>query len=245
VHIIVKESISLSLLRDGGVQSMELKGDMNLQVSDPAKAHIKINLAPTSTDFGGAGLQFKQHPNVAKFAPGQPRVVALKDSSKAFPVGQSLAVLKWRYAGTDESNVPLSINCWPSPSNDGTCEVSIEYELENESITLYDVVISIPLPDGSYPTVTAHSGNWSLDPSSHSLAWSIPVISPDDDSKSGSLIFNVGGVDVGAFFPVEVSFIGQGSLAGIAVASIAKTNDGDTPDYSVDSFVTTDEYLVV
>jgi hypothetical protein len=38
------------------------------------------------------------------------------------------------------------VNCWPSPSNDGTCEVSIEYELENENVTLYDVVISIPLP---------------------------------------------------------------------------------------------------
>ena len=87
---------------------MEVKGDMNLQVTDPANAHLKINLAPPSTDFGGSGLQFKQHPNVAKFTPGQPRVVALKDSSRAFPVGQSLAVLKWRYAGTDESNVPLS-----------------------------------------------------------------------------------------------------------------------------------------
>ncbi|PPQ66344.1 hypothetical protein CVT24_007181 [Panaeolus cyanescens] len=245
VHIIIKETISLQLLRDGGVQSMELKGDMNLQVSDPANAHIKINLASTSVDFGGAGLQFKQHPNVAKFVPGQPRIVALKDSSKAFPVGQSLAVLKWRYAGTDESNVPLSINCWPSPSNDGTCEVSIEYELENEIITLYDVVISIPLPDGSYPTVTAHSGNWSLDPSSHSLAWSIPIISPDDETKSGSLMFNVGGVDVGAFFPVDVSFIGQGSLAGVSVESIERTNGGDAPDYSVDTFVTADEYLVV
>lgn len=40
----------------------------------------------------------------------------------------------------------LLVNCWPSPSNDGTVEVSIEYELENEKITLYDVVISIPLP---------------------------------------------------------------------------------------------------
>ncbi|PPQ77561.1 hypothetical protein CVT25_011421 [Psilocybe cyanescens] len=245
VHIIIKEQISLSLLRDGGVQSMELKGDMNLQVTDPANAHIKINLATASTDFGGSALQFKQHPNVAKFTPGQPRIVALKDSSKAFPVGHSLAVLKWRYAGTDESNVPLSINCWPSPSNDGTCEVSIEYELENENVTLYDVVISIPLPDGSYPTVSSHTAEWSLDPSSHSLAWSIPVVSPSDDSKSGSLIFNVGGVDVGAFFPVEVTFIGQGSLAGVAVASVDRVNGESAPGYSVDAFVTADEYLVV
>ena len=80
---------------------------MNLQVTDPAQAHLRITLASPSTDFGGS-LQFKQHPHVAKFIPGQPRVVALKDSSRAFPVGQSLAVLKWRYAGTDESNVPFS-----------------------------------------------------------------------------------------------------------------------------------------
>ena len=107
VHIIIKESLSLSLMRDGGVQSMELKGDMNLLINDPEQTHLRITLAQGS-DFGGSNLQFKQHPNVAKFAPGQARVVALKDPSKAFPVGQSLAVLKWRYAGTDESYVPLS-----------------------------------------------------------------------------------------------------------------------------------------
>jgi len=87
---------------------MELKGDMNLQVTDPDVARIKLLLGPPASEFGGNQLQFKQHPNVAKFAPNQPRIVALKDSSKSFPVGQSLTVLKWRYAGTDESNVPLS-----------------------------------------------------------------------------------------------------------------------------------------
>src|SRR5260221_305453 len=84
---------------------MEVKGDMNLQVSDPGNTQLKITL--TSTDFGST-LQFKHHPNVAKFAPNQPRVIALKDPSRSFPVSQSLSVLKWRYSGTDESNVPLS-----------------------------------------------------------------------------------------------------------------------------------------
>lgn len=245
VHIVIREQISLSLLRDGGVESMEVKGDMNLQISDAAHAHLRIALSSPSTDFGGNSLQFKQHPNVAKFVPGQERVVALKDPSRAFPVGQSLAVLKWRYAGTDESNVPLSINCWPSPSNDGTCEVSIEYELENENVTLYDVVISIPLPTGSYPTVSSHSGEWSLDPGSHSLAWSIPQVSASDDSRSGSIIFAVGGDDPGAFFPVQVTFAGQGSLAGVGVASVSKIAGGEDPEFSVDAVVTTDEYLVV
>ncbi|THU98616.1 hypothetical protein K435DRAFT_838034 [Dendrothele bispora CBS 962.96] len=245
IHIVIKEAISLSLLRDGGVQAMELKGDMNLQISDPDLAHLRLTLAPPSTDFGGNQLQFKQHPNVAKFVPGQERVVALKDPSRAFPVNQSLAVLKWRYAGTDESNVPLSINCWPSTSNDGTCEVSIEYELENENVTLHDVVISIPLPDGSYPTVTSHSGDWSLNPSSHSISWNIPLVSASDDTKSGSIVFTVGGDDVGAFFPVEVSFVGKGSLAGVAVKSVVKTSGEDVETWSVDEIVNVDQYLVV
>ncbi|KAF5385200.1 hypothetical protein D9615_000900 [Tricholomella constricta] len=245
VHIVIREQISLSLLRDGGVQSMELKGDMNLQISDAALAHLRIVLSWPSTDFGGNSLQFKQHPNVAKFTPGQERVVALKDPSRAFPVGQSLAVLKWRYAGTDESNVPLSINCWPSPSNDGTCEVSIEYELENHNVTLRDVVISIPLPTGSYPTVVSHSGDWSLDPGSHSLAWTIPSVSLSDDTHSGCMVFTVGGDDASAFFPVEVTFVGEGSIAGIGVASVSKISGGDDPAFSVDAIVTTEEYLVV
>ena len=93
--------------------------------------------------------------------------------------------------------------------------------------------------------MTSHSGEWSLDPASHSLAWSIPVVTAHDDSKSGSLIFNVGGVDVTAFFPVDVSFIGKGSLAGVAVASVSKVDGAQGPEYSVDALVTADEYLVV
>ncbi|ESK88676.1 coatomer subunit delta [Moniliophthora roreri MCA 2997] len=245
VHAVIKEQLSLSLLRDGGVQAMELKGEMNLQITDSNCANVRLTLATPSTDFGGNSLQFKQHPNVAKFVPGQQRVVALKDPSRSFPVGQSLAVLKWRYAGTDETSVPLSINCWPTPSNDGTCEVSIEYELENEDITLYDLVISIPLPDGSYPAVSSHSGEWSLNPSSHSLAWTIPLVSASDDTRSGSLIFSVGGDDVGTFFPVDVTFIGKGSLAGVDVVSVAQVAGGEAMLFSVDSLLTIDEYLVV
>lgn len=98
--------MSLSLNREGGIKDFELKGDMNLQVSDPSFSKIKLALEPLSSDFGSS-LQFKQHPNVAKFT-GSERVVALKDHSRSFPVGQPLAVLKWRYAGKDETLVPLS-----------------------------------------------------------------------------------------------------------------------------------------
>lgn len=99
--------------------------------------------------------------------------------------------------------------------------------------------------DGSYPTVSSHTGDWSLNPNSHSLDWKIATISSDDDTKSGSLIFSVNGVDAGAFFPVEVSFVGKGSLAGVGVDEVAKTAGGSVDEWSVDSVVVADEYLVV
>ena len=80
-------------------------------------------------------------------------------AQRAFPVGQSLEVLKWRFVGTRMCHCRVSfilflstfliihsVNCWPPPSNDGACKVGIGYELENEHVTLYNVVISIPLP---------------------------------------------------------------------------------------------------
>lgn len=104
VHIVLREHLSLSLAREGGVESLEVKGDMNLHISDPAFAHIKLVLK----SLHDGDLQFKQHPNVAKFTPRGEKVIALKDPKRAFPVGQALAVLKWRYTGKDESFVPLS-----------------------------------------------------------------------------------------------------------------------------------------
>ncbi|KAI0931645.1 hypothetical protein AcW2_000489 [Taiwanofungus camphoratus] len=242
VHVVVRETISVEMVREGGLNNLELKGDMNLQISDPSLARVKLALAPAPTTFGPE-LQFKQHPNVGKFAANRERVVALKDPTRGFPVGQSLAVLKWRYAGKDETYVPLSINCWPTPSNDGTCEVNIEYELENEGVTLHDLVISIPLPDGSYPTVSSHSGEWALNSSSHSLDWSIPLVNSEE--RSGSLEFAVGGDDPGAFFPVRVSFVGQGSVAGVHLAGVTRVDNGEEVVYSEDATVSVDSYSVV
>ena len=56
----------------------------------------------------------------------------------------------------------------------------------------------------------------------------------------------MGGDDASAFFPVEVRFTGQGSLAGLGVASVSRINGGgDDPAFSVDAIVTADEYSVI
>ena len=51
---------------------------------------------------------------------------------------------RWRLQTTDESSVPLSINCWPSASGRDSY-VNIEYE-STASFDLQDVTIAIPLP---------------------------------------------------------------------------------------------------
>jgi len=241
VHISVKENVSLELMREGGVKSLEIRGDMNLLISDASQSRVRLALTPSTANFV-PDLQFKQHPYVVRFAPQAERVVALRDPSRVFPVNQSLTVLKWRYSGTDETHVPLSINCWPTPSNDGSCDVNIEYELENESLTLYDVIISIPLPAGSYPTVASHTGEWALNPSNHSLDWSIALI--NSDAGSGTLEFKVGGDDDATFFPVKVTFVAQGALSGLSVGSVTHVDGGDVT-FSQESVLAVDSYTVV
>lgn len=107
VHVSIRERIRLELSREGGLTDLELVGEMNLHVTDSALAQIKLALAPAPTTYGPE-LVFKQHPQMAKFVANRDRLVALKDPARSFPVGQSLAVLKWRYVGKDETYVPLS-----------------------------------------------------------------------------------------------------------------------------------------
>lgn len=86
---------------------------MNLFISDASQTRISLTLLPTDeSNLLAAGLQFKQHPHVAKFdmraSRSEPKEIKLRDASKTFPMNQNLAVLKWRYKGSDEGAVPLS-----------------------------------------------------------------------------------------------------------------------------------------
>jgi hypothetical protein len=74
--------------------------------------------------------------------------------------------------------------------------------------------------EGGYPTVTSHTGDWVIDPSTHSLLWVVPRVSSNDETKTGTLEFSVGGDDAAAFFPVKVNFTGLGSLIGLVVRNV-------------------------
>ncbi|KAJ1302410.1 hypothetical protein OPQ81_002728 [Rhizoctonia solani] len=246
VHVVIRERLKASILRDGRPKELEIMGDLDLKVSDAADARVKLNIAPLGS--GGEGAQFKQHPNVAKFAGGVGVAgeVKLKDPARGFPVGQPqpLNVLKWRWSSKDETGLPLSITVWPSPVGDGTCEVNMEWELQNTDLELHDLVISIPLPSGAYPTVSSHTGSWSINPNTHSLDWTTDSVSSQSET-TGSLEFSVGGDDAEAFFPVKVDFKSEKSLIGVEVTDVERVGGDSSVIFSKEVRVGVEQYSIV
>jgi hypothetical protein len=55
VHVEVEEKIFASANRDGGLESMEVRGALILHVADTSKARIKLELAPSED----SEIQFK------------------------------------------------------------------------------------------------------------------------------------------------------------------------------------------
>ncbi|XP_041426624.1 coatomer subunit delta-like [Xenopus laevis] len=144
VHLRVEEKISLTCSRDGGLQNMEVHGLIMLRVLDDKFGRIRVHI----DNEDKKGVQLQTHPNVDKKRFTLDSVIGLKNPEKSFPVNSDVGVLKWRLQTTEESFIPLTINCWPSESGNG-CDVNIEYELQEERLELNDVVITIPLPHNS------------------------------------------------------------------------------------------------
>ena len=55
VHIAIDEKFNAVLNRDGGVESLEVKGELMLRVTDPEKARVQVAMAPVSD----SAVQFK------------------------------------------------------------------------------------------------------------------------------------------------------------------------------------------
>lgn len=130
------------------------------------------------------------------------------------------------------------VTVWPQPRGDGSSDVAVEYELEASHLSLRNVVISIPIPPNSFPSVTGDA-DWRSD--GRSFIWTIDTV--DSDNSSGSLEFKCEG-DADAFFPVQVGFVAAGSLADVDVVKAA-TTDGAEQSFSQEKVLTVDKYEIV
>ncbi|KAJ1921554.1 coatomer subunit delta [Mycoemilia scoparia] len=242
VHISIEESVTATINRDGGLEELEVKGDLFLTIKNEEnnKSQVKVALPDNIKP------QFKTHPNIDKKLFTQNNLLTLKERARPLPLGQPAGILKWRFVSQDEEDIPLSINCWPEPSaTPGRYTVNIEYEKTEKTashLELKNVIIAIPIPRGGHPEVEdIAKGSYEVKPGA--IHWKIPVI--DDGDSTGSMEFSIQAGSDDTFFPINVSFESDKPLCNVQIEKVSFTGGDDDVDYSQFVQMKTDEYRVV
>lgn len=223
IHITVAEQISAQLARDGSVESFEVKGDLQLRISDASVTQVKLQLVTNDK----TGAQFTTHPKVDKNVFTKSKTIQLKDTSRGFPANNSaLGVMRWRMVSKsgEGADLPLSLTAWVNQGSGDSYSITLEYELTGGD-TLRDVVVAIPF-GSSEPSVSSTDAIFEV--SGDQLDWTIGTI--DAENSTGSFDFEAEADSDSAFFPMTVAFSKQSPFVDIDVSSGApvgsRTDDG-------------------
>lgn len=138
VSVTIEEKLTVRMNKEGGLESMSVQGTLTVLCAEEEHAYIQLILQAGAN----SGVQFNTHPNIDKAMYTSKRILGVRDPSKPFPVGVPQGILKWRFQSTDVDMVPITINCWPTPSGSETY-INIEYEATTK-FDLQNVVISVP-----------------------------------------------------------------------------------------------------
>jgi hypothetical protein len=198
IHVTIAETINAKLSREGALNSLEIKGDLQLKISDPTLAKVKLDL----TAVASHGAQFRTHPNVDKNLFNSSKIIQMTNAAKGFPVNNSVGVLRWRATpkSDDSSALPITFTVWVNRGSDDTYNITVEYELTGGD-SLKDVTVTIPY-SSSEPAVSSFDATYEV--SGDSLEWTIGQV--DEDNASGSFEFEAQAGDENEFFPMQVKF---------------------------------------
>mmetsp|Transcript_1543 Transcript_1543/g.2111 ORF Transcript_1543/g.2111 Transcript_1543/m.2111 type:complete len:519 (+) Transcript_1543:206-1762(+) len=237
LSVVVEERLSAKLSREGAVDSVELKGTLQVTATQEAASKSKLML---KVDESGQ-FTYQPHPKINRAEFDSQRVLILKNTANGFPLERSIGLLRWSMASTD-ARVPLSINCWPEEEGRGSMSVAIEYSLEKPNMRLMDVAITIPLGTTEPPSIQSIDGNSRHNPRDGTLSWQIDMI--DNSNRSGSLEFVIACRDPEAFFPLSVGFTSTELYCNCEVLSIANVEDESPVQYGLTKQLATDDYQV-
>ncbi len=238
--IALEEKYTVSMNREGGIDSCDLKGKLTLTANTDAGAmpSITVNkaimLAKCSMNWN-----FATHPKVDKKSYEQNGTIVLK-GGKPLKLSSPVGVLKWSYSGEDAA--PLTINCWPDDEGTGTINVNLEFSLNRPDMTLTDVNILVPLGTTDPPVIDEIDGVYKHDANTGMLCWHHDVI--DSSNSSGSLEFSIGGDDADAFFPVQVMFKSQSFLCPIEITGVTSAATGAAIPNNTEKSVGLDAYVI-
>ena len=51
IHVEIEETLNVVLTQDGALESMELKGELRIEIINPEQAHVLVNLAKSKKDL--------------------------------------------------------------------------------------------------------------------------------------------------------------------------------------------------
>ncbi|KAK4542650.1 hypothetical protein LTR36_006222 [Oleoguttula mirabilis] len=237
IHITVAEAISARLSREGTIESFEVKGDLQLRISDPALTQLKLELVVGDTH----GAQLNAHPKVDKKQFKDNNTIQLTDTTKGFPANNSIQVMRWRMtAKPDEvQDPPIKFNVWTSEISANTYSITVEYELTG-SDPLKDVTVVIPYAT-SEPSVSSFDAVYEV--SGDSVDWTIGDV--DDSNPSGSFEFEAQAESESEFFPMQVRFSKSRPWVDIDVRSVALIGVGQDIGFAKDIRSVAEKYEIV
>lgn len=236
IQVTIAESISAALTREGALKSFEVKGDLQLRISDSSFTKLKLDLIANPTH----GAQFRTHPNVDKTVFANSSAIQLKDTSKRFPANNSIGVLRWRVAGSENVDIlPITFTVWLNRGQDATT-VTVEYELTGTD-PLRDVVVTIPYGT-TEPVVSSFDAIYEV--SGDSFDWNIGSV--DESNSSGSFEFeSAGDSDENEFFPMNVRFSKATPFVDVDVTNVSLLEmEGESTGFSKDVKCIADNYLI-
>ena len=237
IHVTVAEAISAKLSREGAIESFEVKGDLQLRISDSSLTQIKLNLALGDTK----NAQLNAHPKVDKSQFKNNSTIQLTDTSKGFPSNNSIQVMRWRLAAKpdDISDPPIKFTVWTSELSPNTHSITIEYELTGTD-PLKDVVVVIPYST-SEPSVSSFDAVYEV--SGDSIDWTIGDI--DDSNANGSFEFEAQAQSESEFFPMQVRFAKTRPWVDVDVNSVSLLNMGQDVGFGKDVRSVAENYQIV
>jgi len=226
LHITVAETISAKFSREGSLESFEVKGDLQLRISDSSLTQVKLNLAVGDS----RGAQLNSHPRVDKALFKNDKTIQLQDTTKGFPVNNSIGVMRWRLAAkaSDISDPPITFTVWVNETSTNTYNITLEYELTGGD-ALRDVTVTIPYST-SEPSVSSFDAIYEV--SGDSIDWTIGDV--DEDNASGSFEFEAQAQSEAEFFPMGVRFSKTKPYVDIDVSSVELIGLGQDVSFSKD-----------
>lgn len=253
VHITIAESISAKVSREGSLEAFEVKGDLQLRITDPSLTQIKLTLAVGDS----RGAQLSSHPKVDKTLFKNQKVIQIAKAGEGFPSNQSIGVMRWKLApkGDVIDDPPITFNVWVNDAGGNTWNITVEYEWGSGD-ALKDVMVSIPYST-SEPAVSSFDAVYEV--SGDSIDWTIGTV--DQENPSGSFEFEAQASDDAEFFPMMVHFAksrpfvdidvslcqvaATSILTGVQVSAVSLLSMGQDINFSKDVKSVAENYRIV